>query len=195
MVQSICPDCLSGLETRLPHFCPYFQMEQWSCRVLSTLWWREMMSLSPVQQRPPTSQQISIKMAPSSGLSLQVTWSSTVFPGLMKDSTSVTPSVMESPHPSGSLSQVRRFPLISHLISSTCSPDQVRFSLQVNKQPQHSPPQQPRPNLQHHPLQQSCSLAPPPFIQCSDCSTTWWCSVHTASPLSSWCLYIDTMPH
>ncbi|XP_067380857.1 low affinity immunoglobulin gamma Fc region receptor III-like [Channa argus] len=23
-------------------------------------------------------------------------------------------------------------------------------------------------------------------------SSTWWCSVHTSSPLSSWCLYIDT---
>ena len=88
--------------------CLCVEVDQWSCRVLSSLWWREMMSLCTVKQRPPTSQLISIKMAPSSGLSLQVTWPSTVFPSLMKASTSVTSAVMESLHPAGSLSQVRK---------------------------------------------------------------------------------------
>ena len=88
--------------------CLCVEVDQWSCRVLSSLWWREMMSLCTVKQRPPTSQLISIKMAPSSGLSLQVTWPSTMFPSLMKASTSVTSAVMESLHPAGSLSQVRK---------------------------------------------------------------------------------------
>ncbi|KAI3376182.1 hypothetical protein L3Q82_016388 [Scortum barcoo] len=88
--------------------------------------------------------------------------------GLYKCNTS---AVMESLHPAGSLSQVRRFPLISGLISSRDSPDQVGFSPQVNLQP--------------------CPLSPPPSILYSGCSSTWWSSVRTASPLSSWCLYID----
>ncbi|XP_078101800.1 Fc receptor-like protein 5 isoform X2 [Sander vitreus] len=36
--------------------------------------------------------------------------------------------------------------------------------------------------------------SPSSWVSVTDWSATWWCSVRTASPLSSWCLYIDTGP-
>ncbi|KAI3376595.1 hypothetical protein L3Q82_016464, partial [Scortum barcoo] len=51
---------------------------------------------------------------------------------------------------------------------------------EVNLQPRPRPPSTAPP-----------ACTPPPPILCSGCSSTWWSSVRTASPLSSWCLYID----
>ncbi len=79
----------------------YVQKKKWPCRVLSTRWWREMMSLCAVQQRyPPTSQLNSLKTAPPSGKGLQVKWSSAIFPSLMKVPTNAA-LVMRSLHSAG----------------------------------------------------------------------------------------------
>ena len=64
-------------------------------------------------------------------------------------------------------------------LSSRYSANQVGFSAQVTLQMQPRP--LPRP--------------PPPPTSWPDWSFTWLCSFHTASPPSSWCLYIETGPH
>ncbi|XP_028262701.1 Fc receptor-like protein 5 isoform X2 [Parambassis ranga] len=43
---------------------------------------------------------------------------------------------------------------------------------------------------QQQPLPQLRPLSPSSW--CSEWSSTWWCSVRTSSPLSSWCLCMDT---
>ncbi|XP_039678286.1 low affinity immunoglobulin gamma Fc region receptor II-a-like isoform X2 [Perca fluviatilis] len=40
----------------------------------------------------------------------------------------------------------------------------------------------------------SVGESPPSWVSVTDWSSTWWCSVRSASLLSSWCLYIDTGP-
>lgn len=84
------------------HFL-HVQITQWSCRVLSSLWWRDMTSLCNVKQRafPPAFQLSFLKVFPSSGLSPQVTWPSAIFPSLMKVPTNVASESTESLCPAG----------------------------------------------------------------------------------------------
>uniref|UniRef100_A0A669BYA0 Ig-like domain-containing protein n=1 Tax=Oreochromis niloticus TaxID=8128 RepID=A0A669BYA0_ORENI len=65
------------------------------------------------------------------------------------------------------------------LTSSTFSPEQVGFSLQIDLQ------------LQSCRLQELQKLLKLPFILTLHSFAIWWSSVHTSSPLSSWYLYID----
>ena len=169
------------MEGMLCYLC--VEVVQWSCRVLSSLWRRGKMSLCAAKQDqpPPTWRLVSIKMAPSSGPNPQVTWPSTTFPSLMKASTSVTPALTECLDPAGSLSQVMRLPFLfffSGFLSSGYSTTQVWFSAQVTLQMQPRPLHRPR----------------PPPTSWPDWSFIWLCSFRTASPLSWWCLYIETGP-
>uniref|UniRef100_A0AAZ1X9X3 Ig-like domain-containing protein n=1 Tax=Oreochromis aureus TaxID=47969 RepID=A0AAZ1X9X3_OREAU len=65
------------------------------------------------------------------------------------------------------------------LTSFTFLPEQVGFSLQTD------------PQLQSCLLQELQKLLKLPFILTLLSFTTWWSSVHTSSPLSSWYLYVD----
>ena len=78
--------------------CNFVQLDLWSWRVPSFLWWREKLWLCTVELRqpPPTSQLISIKMASSSRLSPQSTWPSKVSPSPMKVSTSASSLELEN---------------------------------------------------------------------------------------------------
>ncbi len=101
---------LHETQTVFLSFCPSVtQLVLWSWRVLLFLWWRDIMWLCAVQTRslPSNSQQISIKMASSSWAVLQETWPSTVFPSLMKDSTSAASLELENQQRAGWLSEVR----------------------------------------------------------------------------------------
>ncbi|XP_051271828.1 Fc receptor-like protein 5 isoform X6 [Dicentrarchus labrax] len=51
-----------------------------------------------------------------------------------------------------------------------------------------------KPTTTAPPTSAAPSTVSTPSSLCSDCSATLWCSVRTASPLSSWCLYIDRGP-
>ena len=84
-------------------------MALWSWRVLSSLWWRETVWLctAETRRRLPTSQLISIRMASSWEAALQEKSPSTVFPSLMKDSTSVTSLMLENHQRADWLSEVK----------------------------------------------------------------------------------------
>ncbi len=104
----------SGFNAKTVSYMMYIlsQLGLWSWRVRSFLWWRETVWLwaadEESQRQLTISQLISIKMAYSSGPAPQETWPSTQFPGLLKDSTSVTSVDLENHRRAGWLSEVRR---------------------------------------------------------------------------------------
>ena len=99
--------CLHKTVTNI--FYGIVQMVLWSWTVLMFLWRRETPWLCAVETRilPPTSKQISTKMAASSGAALQESWPYTVFPSLMKDSTNAEYLELENHQGDSCLSKVR----------------------------------------------------------------------------------------
>ncbi len=85
------------------------QLVLWSWRVLLFLFWREITCLCAAEARqlPPTLGLISTKMTSSLRAVLQKRRPSTVFPSLMKDSTSAASLVLEHHQEAGCLWEVR----------------------------------------------------------------------------------------